>query len=264
MKGLYLYGIYPFLAKRKRLSIKGIDGAGKINFLRCKDIEAVFSEVKLEEFSSEEIRRKAIEDLEWIKNKAVAHEKVIEAVMMGFNVSIIPMKFGTIFKTRENLPTSLRKNYTKFKELLEKLRNKEEWALKVYADAAILASAIKNSSPIFQKKTKEANSLPSGKDYFLEKDIEETAFSEAKKTLSNYPALFLKALEPLAEEVKENKVLDKILTQKNEPMIFNGAFLIKKEKNRKFLQKTQKLDGQFKEKGLTLEVSGPWPPYNFV
>lgn len=264
MRGLYLYGIYPFSAKQKKLNIKGIDDAGKINFLHYKDIEAVFSEVELKEFSSKEIRRKAIEDLEWIKNKAVIHEKVIEAAMKDFNVSIIPMKFGTIFKTKESLRVSLKENYSKFKKLLEKLREKEEWALKAYADTTILASTIKSSSSIFQKKMKEASFLPAGKNYFLEKEIEETAFSEAQETLSNYPPIFLKALGPLAEEVKENKVLDKILTQKNEPMIFNGAFLIKKGKKQEFLQGVQKLDGQFKERGLTLEVSGPWPPYNFV
>ena len=264
MKGLYLYGICPFSVKRKKMSIKGIDGAGKVNFLRYKDIEAVFSEVKLEEFSSEEIRRKAIEDLEWIKNKAVAHEKVIEAVMKGFDASIIPMKFGTIFKTEKNLLASLKENHAKFKKLLEKLKNKEEWALKAYADTAILASAIKNNSSIFQEKIKEASSLPAGKDYFLEKEIEEAIFSEVKKSLSDYPPLFFKVFRLLAEEAKENKILGEELTQKKDPMVFNGAFLVKKEKVDKFQGGIQKLRVEYEKIGLTFEPSGPWPPYNFV
>ena len=264
MKGLYLYGIYPFSVKQKKLNIKGIDGAGKINFLRYKDIEAVFSEVELKEFSSKEIHRRAMEDLEWIKNKAVAHEKIIETAMKDFNISIIPMKFGTIFKTRKNLLISLKENYAKFKELLEKLKNKEEWALKVYADTAILASAIKSNSSIFQKKMKEANSLPSGKDYFVKKELEETALSEVQTTLSNYPSIFFKVLESLVEKKKENKILGKELTQKNDPMVFNGAFLVKKEGTKEFLEGIKKLQTEFGKIGFIFESSGPWPPYNFV
>ena len=80
----------------------------------------------------------------------------------------------------------------------------------------------------------------------------------------NYISLFLEKLEELAEELKENKILGKELTQKNDPMIFNGAFLVKKEKVARFQEEIQKLEADYKKIGFTFESSGPWPPYNFV
>ena len=87
---------------------------------------------------------------------------------------------------------------------------------------------------------------------------------EARKFVNNYTLFFLKRLEGLAEELKENKILGKELTQRNDPMIFNGAFLVKKERINRFQKEIQKLRVEYEKIGFTFESSGPWPPYNFV
>lgn len=75
-------------------------------------------------------KKKAQEDIAWIKEKAQNHEKVIEEAMgMG---SVIPMQFGVIFKTKENLEETLSKHFDQFKQSLEKLTGKQEWGLKVF------------------------------------------------------------------------------------------------------------------------------------
>ena len=77
MMGLYLYGICPS-PKIKKLSDKDTSesiGGGKVFRIPYQDIEAIVSEVSLKEFGSSEIQRRAAEDLEWIKDKALIHEK---------------------------------------------------------------------------------------------------------------------------------------------------------------------------------------------
>jgi len=270
MKGFYFYGVCPVL-KLERLrdieaDIKGIDDVGNIFLVSCNDIAAVVSEVSLEEFGSEEIERKAKEDLQWIKDKASRHDEVIKAAIKldGDSLAIIPMKFGTIFKTKESLSDSLRKNYLKFKKLLEILEGKEEWSMKVYLKTRLLENEVKKTSAVIKEKSKELCSLPAGRTYFLEKEIDEMAVSEAKKSISGYISVFLEKIKPLAEEVKENKILEKEITQKREPMIFNGAFLVKKEKVDEFQKEIQKLRAEYEKIGFVFESSGPWPPYNFV
>ncbi len=90
------------------------------------------------------------------------------------------------------------------------------------------------------------------------------AKKEARNSINNYIPLFLERLKGLAEELKENKILGKELTQRNDPMIFNGAFLVKKEKVDGFQKEIQKLRAEYEKIGFTFESSGPWPPYNFV
>jgi len=270
VKGFYLYGICPVLklerSRDMEADIKGIDDVGKVFFAPYNDIAAVVSEVSLKEFDSEEIEKKAKEDLQWIKDKASRHDEVIKAAIKldGDSLAIIPMKFGTIFKTKESLSDSLRKNYLKFKKLLEVLEGKEEWSMKVYLKPRLLESEIKKTSAIIKEKSKELCSMPAGRTYFLEKEIDELAATEARKSISGYISVFLEKIKPLAEEVKENKILEKEITQKREPMIFNGAFLVKKEKVDEFQKEIQKLRAGYEKIGFAFESSGPWPPYNFV
>ena len=266
MKGLYLYGVCPSI-KIKKLSDKNIGesiGGGKVFHVPYKDIEAIVSEVSLKEFGSEEIQRRARESLEWIKDKALMHERVIETVMNNSDGIIIPMKFGTIFKDRESLIGSLKKNYLKFKDLCRNLQGKEERSVKIYCKSQLLENEIKKKSPMIQSKLEETKSLPAGRRYFLEEEVNEMAKREMRESLNNYIPIFLGKLKGLAEELKENKILGKELTQRNDPMIFNGAFLVKKEKVDKFRGEIQKLQVEYEKIGFTFVSSGPWPPYNFV
>jgi len=105
VQGLYLYGIRESLDRPFPLAAKGIDGKQEVFTIACQGLEAVVSKVSLEEFDSRTIQIKAQEDLNWIKEKAFAHERVVEEAMRKKDkiLSLIPMSFGIIFKERARL-----------------------------------------------------------------------------------------------------------------------------------------------------------------
>ena len=265
MKGFYLYGVCPLLKTKKSLDIDtGGIGGEKAFPIPYQDIEAIVSEVSLKEFGSEEIQRKATDDLEWIKDKALIHERITETAMRNSDGLIIPMKFGAVFKDKKSLIDSLKRDYVRLKRLLERLKGKEERSVKIYIKSQLLENEIKKSSPAIQKKLEEIKSLPAGRQYFLEEEINEMAKREGRESINSYIPLFLERFKQLTEEFKENKLLGKELTQKNDPMFFNGAFLVKKEKVARFQEEVQKLQAEYEKIGFIFESSGPWPPYNFV
>ena len=113
MDGLYLYCVRDKTVGDNIFSIKGIDGNGEVFIISYNEFEAVVSGVPLQEFESEAIQIKAQEDLNWIKEKAVIHERVIEQAMIkdNKNLSLIPMGFGTIFKEEASLKETLDNNH---------------------------------------------------------------------------------------------------------------------------------------------------------
>lgn len=264
MKWFYIYGICPASGSAKILPVKGIDKRGRVFTMPYKGIEAVASEVSLKEFNSNEIQQKATEDIQWIKDKAILHEKIIEAASKHQNGQVIPMKFGSIFKSRKSLADSLKKGYARFKSLLERLSGKEERSMKVYLDSRPFENEIKRRSQAIQRRLEESKSLPAGRQYFLEKDADETVKVEAKKSVNRHIPIFIKRLNQWAEDMRENKILGNELTQRNEPMVFNGAFLVKKAKVNRFQKEIRKLRAEYKKAGFIFDSSGPWPPYNFV
>jgi len=147
MEGLYLYCIRKRIDTPSSFSAKGIDEKHVVTTIAFQELEAVVSDVSLEEFASEEIQKKAQEDLKWIKEKAIAHEKVIEEVMRRNDkvLSLIPMRFGAIFKDLTSLEEALKKDYSKIKEVLERIQGRQEWSVKIYIkDKKIFEQVIKN------------------------------------------------------------------------------------------------------------------------
>lgn len=264
MKGFYLYCIRE--KNDTKFSARGIDG-GEVFVIGYHDLEAVVSEVSLENFGSKEIQRRAQEDLKWIKEKAQAHEMVIEKAMKKKNgqvFPVVPMKFGTIFRTKEKLLESLKKHYSKFLTSLENLTGKQEWGVKVYLDRKSFISEVKKASPVVQEKEKEIAQLPEGTAYFMQKQIDEAVSKEADKALENYTESFFESIKKYTEAALRGKILEKELTGKTLPMVLNGIFLVLEGKLGDFVKEIDKLNKDYKTKGFVFESSGPWPAYNFV
>lgn len=263
MTGLYLYCVRE--KNGSGLKVQGING-GKIRLMHYKDIEAVVSDISLENYSSREIQKKAQEDLSWIKEKAEQHERVIRQAMRKNRafITVIPMKFGTIFKTKDRLEASLQKHYAKFKKILERLKGKQEWGVKMYIDRKVFASEIKKISPEIQKKIKEAVSLPEGEAYFLQKEIDEAVRKQIDSILPKYTENIFKNLKKHTVAATRGKLLDKELTGKPLPMILNAIFMVSQEKLKGFIKEVDAVNTEYNSKGFCFELSGPWPPYHFV
>src|SRR5437879_13724140 len=66
------------------------------------------------------------------RENALAHEHVIETVMK--NHTIIPMSFGTVFRTDDDIREVLKGIYSSVKDVLEQMAGKLEFGLKVNWD----------------------------------------------------------------------------------------------------------------------------------
>lgn len=267
MEGFYLYCIREITQGAPKISTKGIDGKGEVFTFPCRGLEAVVSKVSLEEFASEEIQKKAREDLNWIKEKALIHESVIEEAM-GKNdkiLSVIPMRFGTIFKEKASLEENLNKNYSKIKEVLDRIHGKQEWSVKVYLkDREKFVQVIKEKNEAIKEKEKELVTLPEGMAFFMEEELKEVISREVDKELNNIIEVLFESLGKQAMDSIKSKILGKELTGKCEPMVLNSAYLILEEKIEDFKEEAEALDQEIQAKGFFLEYSGPWPAFNFT
>src|SRR5438105_13823546 len=117
--GRYVYGI---VETKEHLSFGkiGIGGAGEpvytVNYL---DIAAVVSKTPVAIFDP-------------TRENALAHEHVIETVMK--NHTIIPMSFGTVFRTDDDIREVLKGIYASLKDVLKQMAGKVEFGLKVNWD----------------------------------------------------------------------------------------------------------------------------------
>jgi len=267
MDGLYLYCLREKTKDSPPILAKGVDGDGEVFVLPYRQLEAVVSKVCLEEFGSDEIPKKAQEDLSWIREKALAHEKVIEQAMRQNSkvLSVIPMRFGTIFKDGASLEKVLDKDYSKVEKNLERIRGKQEWSVKVYLmDREKFEQAVKEKSESIKEKEEEMASLPEGMAFFMEEELKEIIAKEVDKELGDVVTGFFDRLAKHTASSIKNRLLQKELTGRREPMVLNSAYLIQEKEIDDFKAEIEDLKREIQTQGFCLEYSGPWPPYNFI
>lgn len=267
MDGLYLYCIREITENVSGFNTRGIDGKRDVFTIIHRELEAVISRVSLSKFTSEEIQRKAVEDLNWIKEKAVIHEDVIEEAMKRANglVNVIPMRFGIIFKDKTGLKETLDRDYVKMRRLLNKFQGKQEWSVKIYlVDSKRFELMVKEKNKDIRVKEREMASMPEGIAYFMEEELKETVCNEINKELDAMLDTLLGKLGEEAAESVKTKILDREMTGKTEKMVLNAAFLVHADKIDSFIKALEDIDGDLKTRGLSLEYSGPWPPFNFT
>src|SRR5882724_9767771 len=113
-------------------------------------IAAVFSDTPVESFDA-------------TRENVLAHERVNEAVMRQHTV--IPMSFGTVFKTRDDIVELLRGAHAAFSDVLFKMEDKLEFGLKVLWERDVIIQEIEREDEDIQRLKKEISSQK-GSTYF--------------------------------------------------------------------------------------------------
>jgi hypothetical protein len=193
-----------------------------------------------------------LEVLDSTRENVLAHERVNETVMRDHTV--IPMSFGTIFKTREDIVELLRSAAEAFGDVLNKMQNKLEFGLKVLWDRDQAVREVENEDEDISRLKKEISGQK-GPTYFARMQYGRLVDAALQSRSERYVAEILDNLRDVSVASRINKPI-------GDKMIMNAAFLISREKETAFDAKVKSIASRFDR--LTFKYTGPWPPYNFV
>ncbi|MEA2749286.1 MAG: hypothetical protein QOI41_3429 [Myxococcales bacterium] len=216
----------------------GIDPAD-VHTVNFKDIAAVVSDT-------------AIAVHEPTRANVLAHERVNETVMRDHTV--IPMSFGTVFKTRDDIHELLRSAYDAFKDVLVKMDDKLEFGLKVLWDRDLIVKELENDNEDIRRLKGEITSQK-GSTYFARMQYGRLVDAALQQRSEKYVHDIFEALRPVSVASRANKPI-------GDRMIMNAAFLVRRDKEEDFDAVVKRIGSQLDK--LTFKYTGPWPPYNFV
>ena len=193
-----------------------------------------------------------LEVLDSTRENVLAHERVNETVMREHTV--IPMSFGTIFKTREDIVELLRSAAEAFGDVLNKMQNKLEFGLKVLWDRDQAIREVEGEDEDIGRLKKEISGQK-GPTYFARMQYGRLVDAALQTRSERYVADILDLLRDVSVASRINKPIgDKI--------IMNAAFLISRDEETAFDAKVKAIASKLDK--LTFKYTGPWPPYNFV
>jgi hypothetical protein len=253
--------VYLYCVADREPKLKEIEGlAYDLYFVHHSDLYAVARNVEESEFGEEGLRRN-MADLEWVEANASTHEKIIEQVMV--DTDVIPFKFGTLFNTNDSLKAMLKQYGEEFKAILRKLANKQEWGLKIYCDSEKLKASFSNGETEILRIEDEIKSSSVGKSYFLKKKKDELIAKTLNERINECGQESFELLKELSFEAHINRLLPREVTEREDDMVLNSVFLVDKDEVGDFLNMVDTLKMHYEGKGLLIDCTGPWPPYNF-
>ena len=186
------------------------------------------------------------------RENVLAHERVNESVMRQHTV--IPMSFGTMFKTRDDIIELLRSAYDAFHDVLVKMEDKLEFGLKILWDRDVILREIENEDEDVRRLKNEISSQK-GSTYFARVQYGRLVDSALQARSERYVA-------DIFEQLRETSVASRANKPIGDKMIMNAAFLVSRDKEAAFDARVKEIGAEYDK--LNFKYTGPWPPYNFV
>jgi hypothetical protein len=202
------------------------------------------ADVPLREYSKAAIEQ-CLQDLDCVSFRAVAHEATIAAFFQRWPV--IPLKLFTIFANEERALNHLRRRLGHIRRLFGALRHREEWGIRFTINPDELPTA------------PPARVVGSGRDYLEAKKVQGRDSIRAAGAARREANRALSSLAEIAERTRRQKVVGD-----GPQSVLEAAFLVSSRRSNAWKARARTLGLQLAKSGCRIEITGPWPPYNFV
>jgi hypothetical protein len=208
------------------------------------DVAALASAVPPDEFDEASLRER-LNDRAWLERTAREHEDTLERALAA--TAVIPFRLCTVYESREHVGEFLSTHGAALADLLRRLDGRVELGVKAY----------------FAPEAEEREEAQSGREYLLRRQRERDEAEEAAGFKAECAQASHERLAAAAEDARANPPQPPELSGRTDEMLLNGAYLVRRDDGR-LAEAVAELDSLYGPRGVTYEVTGPWPPYNFV
>jgi len=240
-EGHYVYGI---IQAREPLTFGkiGIGGRGDLVYtVHHSDTAAVVSKTPVFIFDP-------------TRENALAHEHVIELVMKSH--TIIPMSFGSVFRTDNDIREVLKSIYPSLKDVLKQMEGKLEFGLKITWDRDRIIEELKREDEEIHRFHQEITRKHLQSTYLARMQLGRMIEKALAERSAEFVREIYEGLRRVCVASRDNKPI-------GDKMIMNAAFLIEKQRETEFDAAVNRVAKKFGDR-LNFKYTGPWPPYNFV
>jgi hypothetical protein len=223
--------------------------------LTAAGLAAVVADVPRSEFGEAALRRN-LEDLPWLERTARTHHAVIEAVAK--ERTVVPMRLATVYRSDESAAQMLRERAADLREALARIAGRSEWGVKAY-----VAQPSGDPSPQESQQSQETQgSGGPGAAYLRRRRAQLAARSDARQEALTSAKTIYDELGRVAVAARIYPPQSPQLAGKAASMVLNAAYLVADDRAGDFTAAVTDLAAR--HRSVTLDLTGPWPPYSFA
>jgi hypothetical protein len=230
--------------------LTGVEPGSEVTPLVQGELAALVSRVPLSEYGDERLREH-LEDINWLERTARAHETVQESVMQ--QCPLVPLRMCTIYRDLDGVRHVLEQRSDLFAENLAAVQDCAEWGVKVFFDLrGVPAEAA--------AETRGA----SGTDYLTSRQRERDRIRQADEFCVQCAEEVHGAVSTVARQDRVNPAQPPEAHGRDAEMVLNAAYLVEHDRIQDLKAVVVDLSERWAPHGQLVELTGPWPPYNFV
>src|SRR5215510_13268846 len=237
----------------------GVDGQSPLVVWPFAELAAVLSTVDVADFSRP-VAEARMKDLSWLGPRACRHEAVIEEVMdYG---PVLPARFGTLFSSLESLEGLLVNHHRAISQFLDQMTGHEEWGVKGVLNREQALPELKSRHQTGGGGHIDLSSLARGTRYLQGRRVRAAAEKELPQWLQATCCRVAEDLRGYASGFSVRKALAN--GGSGSEVVSDWAFLVPRGVRADFCGRVKRASAELADRGLTFELTGPWPPYSFT
>jgi gas vesicle protein GvpL/GvpF len=191
---------------------------------------------------------RGLQNLDWVGARAIAHERLIECFLSAR--ALLPMHLFTLFTSDDRVVQHVHSDRARIGRLLKRVEGKLEWGLRLTFDHRAARAKVSRRP------------VSSGTEFLARKrevlGIDRTRAKEARRAADTV----YRSMSKLATAAQRRTSLEQAASASR--LLLDAAFLVSVGKSGAFRAAARQRMRDLRPLGLTMSLTGPWPPYNFV
>jgi hypothetical protein len=220
----------------------------------------VVSELAAADYADERLDAR-LSDLAWVGERGVAHERVLD--WFTDRGPVVPLSLFSLHRSEDRLRERFAPEEERLLALLERLRGRREWGIKLWRRDEELRANIDTLSPTLKAHAAELERASPGKRFLMEKRMEQLRTEELRTVARRVAHQSYAMLQESAERATTIPI-PPAGADSGRALVLHAAFLVTEQGFGEFQQRVTRIAHEFSGFGFEVEFTGPWPPYHFV
>jgi hypothetical protein len=237
-----------------------MEGGRALELVEAGELAAVACAVPLADYGEGALESR-LTDAAWTATRALRHERAVEH--FARRAAVVPLRFGTVYLSRENVARALAERETRLRAALARLAGRDEWGLNLYVDRARLREQVATVSARLREMEGEAAASPPGRAYLIRKKVEALRDEESRAETRSAATTVEDELASSSDGSARLRVHKEEAGEQGE-LAARLAFLVRREAFEEFRAAAEHLAERYTPLGFSFELTGPWPAYNFA
>jgi hypothetical protein len=227
----------------------GHDGGGPLRVLAAGPLHLLVQDVPAADFGEEALARRLNRPAE-LERCARAHHRAVETAASAG--AAVPLPMATLYLDDRNAVRAVAAREESLRALLDRLRDRTEWAVKVHGPGSGHAPAAAADGPA------------DGRSYLRRASARRRTERESRERAVEQAHAVDRELRRHAVAATRHRPQSEQLTGRSVPQLLNAAYLVDDGQRAGFVRAVGELARAAHRSAVEVTVSGPWIPYSFA